>query len=375
MNRKVAPPGLSATLDAAVANNGYSAKDLTVLASQNDPFRVDTPARHRDGEWLAVQAAEHGLGDRRIHLRGLHYMLIGTGKPNGEPYTNTEEDWLWLQGHAGKAARWLGYLPFNQIVDARNAEPVIRILKREEPSSYVNVGVDVDIPEIEDIEPQVGIEGFAGVQPFKLVLFGEKSSLEDVLAPITSTYRADLYLPTGEISDTLLYRMASVGAEDGRPMIVLCLSDCDPSGWQMPISIARKLQGFRALEFPDLDFEVRRVALMPEQVREHGLPSTPLKATESRADKWQQKMGVEQTEIDALATLNPALLRRIVREALAPFFDQTLDRRVLEAESVWLQQAQTALEERIDQGQLERLSSEAQVKLDHAHVNLPRPAH
>jgi hypothetical protein len=31
-------------------------KDLTVLASQNDPFRVDTPARHRDGAWLAKVA-------------------------------------------------------------------------------------------------------------------------------------------------------------------------------------------------------------------------------------------------------------------------------------------------------------------------------
>jgi len=31
-------------LDAAIAENGYSAADLTVLAERNDPFRVDTPA-------------------------------------------------------------------------------------------------------------------------------------------------------------------------------------------------------------------------------------------------------------------------------------------------------------------------------------------
>jgi hypothetical protein len=41
-------------LDAVVEESGCSLKDLTVLASQNDPFRIDTPARHRDGEWLAV---------------------------------------------------------------------------------------------------------------------------------------------------------------------------------------------------------------------------------------------------------------------------------------------------------------------------------
>ncbi len=32
---------------------GRSLKDVTVLSVQNDPFRVDTPAGHRDGSWLA----------------------------------------------------------------------------------------------------------------------------------------------------------------------------------------------------------------------------------------------------------------------------------------------------------------------------------
>ena len=36
---------LRTILDEAVADNGYSAKDLTVLAPQNDPYRIDTPAR------------------------------------------------------------------------------------------------------------------------------------------------------------------------------------------------------------------------------------------------------------------------------------------------------------------------------------------
>ncbi|WP_405750034.1 hypothetical protein OHA19_10580 [Streptomyces sp. NBC_00012] len=66
-----------------------SLKDLTVLASKNDPFRVDTAARHRDGSWLAESARELGLGSRRIHLRGLHYMLLGHPKADGKPYSRT----------------------------------------------------------------------------------------------------------------------------------------------------------------------------------------------------------------------------------------------------------------------------------------------
>ena len=64
-------------LEQACAEAKCSAGALTVLAAQNDPFRVDTPASHRDGEWLAVHADRLGLGSRKIHLRGLHYMLVG----------------------------------------------------------------------------------------------------------------------------------------------------------------------------------------------------------------------------------------------------------------------------------------------------------
>ena len=35
-------------------------------------------------------------------------------------------------------------------------------------------------------------------------------------------------------------------ARDGRPMVVFYFSDCDPSGWQMPVSLYRKLQALKA---------------------------------------------------------------------------------------------------------------------------------
>jgi hypothetical protein len=83
-------------LEQACAEAKCSAKALTVLAPANDPFRVDTPFRRRDGEWLAMHAARLGLGNRKIHLRGLHYMLVAAGdvvKPDGQPYTNIDPNW------------------------------------------------------------------------------------------------------------------------------------------------------------------------------------------------------------------------------------------------------------------------------------------
>jgi hypothetical protein len=146
-------------------------------------------------------------------------------------------------------------------------------------------------------------------------------------------------------------------------MVVVYFSDCDPSGWQMPISVGRKLQGLKEGWFPELNFEVRRVALTPDQVREYGLPSTPLKATEKRADAWSHAMHIEQTEIDALASLRPDLLRRIARDAIAPFYDTSLDRRVTEARSHWITRAQIVVDASMDAEQMDSLRAEATEKL------------
>ena len=90
-----------------------------VSAAEHDatrPYRLDTPAGHRDGEWLA-RHLNNAIGkSKRIHWRGLHYVLVSgkhpAVKPDGEIYRNTEKDWPWLSEIAGNAALWLAYTPF-----------------------------------------------------------------------------------------------------------------------------------------------------------------------------------------------------------------------------------------------------------------------
>jgi hypothetical protein len=329
-------------LRAEIKQTGHPMSMLTVLAPQNDPYRCDTEARHRDGRWLRDRIAELRLVGPR-HLRGLHYVMIGSPKPNGTPYTNTDDDWIWL-GKAAKAARWLGYVPFDQIVDQRNDAPVVKVWQQSDPSGYVWLDFEVFLPDLHDLTPHPRLDGLTGEQPYHLVLVGEKSSLRPVLEPIADRFQADLYLPTGEISDTQAYSMALSTVSDGRPLVVFYFADCDPSGWQMPISLSRKLQALKSLQFHDLQFKMHRVGLTPDQVRLYGLPSTPLKDTERRADRWIDLQGVEQTEIDALAALQPDLLRDIAAEAIAPYFDSTLARRVAIARNEWLVEAQHAID-------------------------------
>jgi hypothetical protein len=289
----------------------FSLKDLTVLSPQVDPFRQDTEANHRDAEWLAEHAQSLGLlsGEKTIHLRGMHYALLGSVKPDGSQYVNDDDAWTWVN-KAAKSARWLGYIPFDKIHDQKHPDPIIREFSRVNPWPYLSVGIDVDIPEVDDIDPKVGMLDFHGVQPYRLVIIGEKSSLEGVLNPVAARFGADLYLLTGNISDTLVHRIAQSGADDGRQVNVFYFSDCDPYGWNMPIEVGRKLQAFKASLYPDLEFRQYRIALTPEQVHEYHLPSTPLKSNERTARRnanWLKAFGVEQTEIDALATLQPSM--------------------------------------------------------------------
>jgi hypothetical protein len=356
--------GLRNIIETACAEAGGSLKSYTVLSPQTDPYRLDTPANHEVGKWFADQMARLNLLGRRLHLRGIHYALLGsTTMPQGQLYTNTGENWEWLQAPAAKAARWLGYVPFDAITDARNDEPIIRVRTNGKINTYLSVEPDITFPDLDDIEPQVGLTGFKGQQPYRLALYGEKSSLREILDPIAIRYDADLFLPTGEISDTQMYLMAKAGAQDGRKLIVFTLTDFDPAGWQMTISIGRKLQAFRDLLFPDLEFEVRPVGLTGAQAESLDLPSTPLKETELRADKWRQAMGREQTEIDALATLQPEVLTKIVRKAIAPFYDPSLEARVREVRNQWEDAAQDAVDKQLDHDQLARIRQAAEDQL------------
>ena len=155
-------------------------------------------------------------------------------------------------------------------------------------------GSSVEIPDVVDLKPEAYCRDLVVRQPYHLVIFGEKSSLAEIVLPIAERFKSDVYLTAGEITDTYVYQIARDAAEDGRPMRLFTLSDCDPAGHQMPVSIGRKLQALRDLEFHDLDFEVRQIALTVDQVRELGLPSTPLKELEGRPADGARPSGLSR---------------------------------------------------------------------------------
>ena len=353
----------------AIAETGRSPTDLSVLSSENDPYRMDTPSKRRAALWFVKQVDRFIDPSRTIHQRGVFYVCVSAGDvtlPDGETFENNATTAKFVSD-ASSYARWLGYIDFERLVDNKNDEPIVRPAPSTEPPTAEVWGsaLETENLDADSLDVLTGLADFEPRQPYRLVFFGEKTSLDEVLGPLAIEFSADLYLTGGQISDTLMHRMASDAAEDGRPLVVLTFSDFDPAGyWDMPVVIGRKLQALKDLLFPELEFTVVHAALGPEQVRRLRLPDSPIKDGEGRGAIWKELYGSEQTEIDALATLNRDELERIARQAVKPYFDADLAERVRDAESAWQDRVDAEIAEQVDADRLDRLKARAAAALD-----------
>jgi hypothetical protein len=111
---------------------------------------------------------------------------------------------------------------------------------------------------------------------------------------------------------------------------IFYISDFDPSGDQMPVSVARKVEWFarEKYKFP-FDVKLKAIALNHDQVTNFRLPGIPTKEGDSRAKSFIERFGDRATELDALEALFPGELARVIREALEPYYDRENPKKVL----------------------------------------------
>jgi DNA topoisomerase VI subunit B len=326
---------LAEKICSAAAEHAVPIDALAVPSPGNDPCMAWR--RRREAEWFAQLFDRFVPAGSTKHLRGFFYLLVSSAAitgPDGKPFVNDYKHWQALQS-ASMAARWLGLIPFSRIVDERNAPAQVYVPGVTPISTGVSPGTGCEIPPtVEAALPRAWL-AMRGRQTHRLIFYGEKSSLAIVLRPIAESVGAEMILTTGESSATYIADMAQRANEDGRPAVVFYFADFDPSGHQMPVSVSRKLQALRDLYYPDLRIKLYPVALSLDQIHALELPSSPLKDTESRARRWRERYGHDQTEIDAMVELHPEVLHKAVFEAIRPFYDRRLAARVDAAEMEW----------------------------------------
>jgi hypothetical protein len=325
-------------LKALAKQGGRPLKSMYVLSGSNDPFMVDMPHRQEAAEWFARFWRQFATEDSRLHIRRIHYRLISSAavipRPNGEPYENTEACWDSLV-NAGRDARYLGLIPRGAIVDRRNPEPMIYITEEtltaaviEASSGWLQALNLDDLPEPKLWLPAGAVEPPVIPQRYHVEIWCEKSTVNDVLMALGQANGVNIVTGVGEMSLTRVEELIERIRTIDRPVRIIYVSDFDPAGIGMPVSVARKIEYDIRDEREDHDIQLRWVVLTYDQCVQYRLPRTPLKETERRAGKFEERFGEGATELDALEAIRPGELRRILQREIDRYRDRGLARRV-----------------------------------------------
>lgn len=322
-------------LKSLARETGCRVSDFLVLAPQNDPYYAGQPGRRERAEWFGEIWERFGFRPG-AHLRRIHYTLVSQAEPvqwpDGKAYENTLNDWTYLIS-ASLSARYLRLIPDGVLIDRRNPDPVIHAEFRGDPEPEVKLsGADfaLDIPDELPL-PELHLEGFDRDQDHLVELWVEKSTMNDVLLPLARRLRFNLITGVGEMSETRCRDVMGRALNAGRPARILYISDFDPAGRSMPVAVARKLQWMIHDACLDADVQLHPIALTPEQCVEYRLPRTPIKETERRAGRFEERFGAGATELDALEALYPGQLEEIVTREASRYLDRALERRVFSA--------------------------------------------
>jgi hypothetical protein len=319
--------------------------DFIVLAPQNDPFYTGTPNDWALGQWFA--GLWHAFGLDRAHIRRVHYQIVSQDPPvilpNGKPYENTVECWDILN-LASKAARYLRLVDPEAFNDRRTPDVLLYANGGEPASPYVyaydrTYRLEMKLPEFPAL-PNFSVGGYDARQPYHLEVWCEKSTMNDILAPLCKRYGANLQTGMGEMSITATLALVHRLEGANKPARILYVSDFDPAGQSMPVAVSRKIEYFvRTLGY-DLDIRLFPVVLTLDQVHYYQLPRTPIKETERRRMGFEARHGEGAVELDALEALYPGQLEEVLAGYLDRYVDWTLQERV--------EQKRRALEQELD---------------------------
>jgi len=240
-------------------------------------------------------------------LRRLHYELVSDMSATAAGYANVLGDYKQLSERTAELRRCGGFPDFAESV---------RYLSREDGFA--------DADDLRDhIRRIARVDRMQG-QRCSVCVVVEKAGSRDFLHDWFDDYSVFVTALGGYSSQTLIDTIRRRQQRDQRPMIVLYAGDHDASGEDIDRDFLQRLrQGGPPIE-------VRRVALLPNQVEEYQLPRSPFDKIDSRASSFLRKHGgLWQTELDAL---DPDVLRALFQTEFERVWDMSVYHQQLERE-------------------------------------------
>jgi hypothetical protein len=266
-------------------------------------------------EWIIKHSLE--IVDRYekgiLTLRALHYQLVGDGMTNDvQHYKRVVTAMI--------DARWDNLIDFDQFSD------LDRVMVGE--TGYKETFVDDEIRNAKR-EIQAWMTSYHKNrwenQIYYPEIFIEKKALQGVFQGVCEKWDVALGACKGYPSLTFLneayLRFQDAEVDCGKKPIIIYFGDYDPSGEDIPRSIQANIERFGVV------IEVRRIALMEDQVIEWKLPPAPAKVGDSRTAKWD---GLGQVELDAV---KPEKLISMCENAIKELFEEDLYDELLLKES------------------------------------------
>lgn len=323
-------------------------KDFLINSPAADPFNADHYEKW--GEWFLKQWLRFKPGATKVHVRGLHYAVQALSEtpdavymPNGKLYENTDACWKALE-RAGKYARYTRRIDPGIFDDRRSRDA------KEYGFSTSTRSLDInddryafDFVELEDLPtfpdfpempyfpslPRYSFS-FNGQQRYRLEVWIEKSTQESVIQPVCDRHGVTSVTAQGEISVSSMWKAIDRARKysNRTTTIILYISDFDPAGKSMPVAASRKLEFLRWLRGSTVPMRLYPIALTHDQCLHYKLPRTPIKESDRRRSGFEYRYGSGATELDALESLHPGELARLLEQSILRFRDNSLGERV-----------------------------------------------
>lgn len=236
-------------------------------------------------------------------LRQLYYQFVSRGY-----IPNTVKDYKRL-GRVVTDARYGGYISWSSIEDAGR-------------NSYHFPTTPTAQEVLEGIERSLNINPWKNQDTY-IEVWVEKQALEATIARPASRLYTPYMACKGYLSASEAWRASlrfSQALQDGKNCVLLHLGDHDPSGIDMTRDNRDRLVEFLPKDYFK-NFEVKRIALNLDQVKEYAPPPNPAKEDDSRYPKYRAEFGDESWELDAL---RQNTIGDIISENIRDYIDQDL---------------------------------------------------